>query len=101
MDVSTLVAGPALFILGRRAGAAAELRRQTAAKLTAEETAKRLIGEAEREAETLRKGAVVAGKEEVIRLREAFEGETRARREEIEREERRLADRGKTVDRQF
>jgi ribonucrease Y len=109
MDVSTLVAalgvlilaGPAFFIAGRRTGAAAELRRQAAAKSTAEETAKRLVGDAEREAETLRKGAVVAGKEEVIRLREAFEGETRSRRDEIEREERRLADRETTLDRKF
>jgi ribonuclease Y len=109
MDVSTLVAalgvlliaGPAFFLAGRRFGVTGELRRQAAAKATAEETAKRLVGEAEREAETLRKGAVVAGKEEVIRLREAFEGETRSRRDEIEREERRLADRETTLDRKF
>jgi ribonuclease Y len=109
MDVSTLVAalgivliaGPAFFVAGRRIGVASEVRRQVAAKATAEETSKRLVGEAEREAETLRKGAVVAGKEEVIRLREAFEGEARGRREEIEREERRLADRETTLDRKF
>jgi ribonuclease Y len=109
MDVSTLLAalgvlilaGPAFFIAGRRVGAAGELRRQAAAKATAEQTASRLVGEAEREAETLRKGAVVAGKEEVIRLREAFEGEARSRRDEIEREERRLADRETTLDRKF
>ncbi len=109
MDVSTLVAalgvlliaGPAFFVVGRRAGAGAEVRRQASAKATAEETSKRLVGDAEREAETLRKGAVVAGKEEVIRLREAFEGETRSRRDEIEREERRLADRENTLDRKF
>jgi ribonuclease Y len=109
MDVSTLVAalgvlilaGPAFFIAGRRAGASSEMRRQAAAKSTAEETVKRLVGEAEREAETLRKSAVVTGKEEVIRLRETFEGETRSRRDEIEREERRLADRETTLDRKF
>jgi ribonuclease Y len=109
MDVSTLVAalgiliitGPAFFFAGRRIGATVEVRRQAAAKATAEETAKRLIGEAEREAETLRKGAVVTGKEEVIRLRESFEGEARTRRDEIEREERRLADRETTLDRKL
>jgi ribonuclease Y len=109
MDVSTLVAalgvlilaGPAFFIAGRRMGATGELRRHAAAKSTAEETSKRLVGEAEREAETLRKSAVVAGKEEVIRLRESFEGEARQRRDEIEREERRLADRETTLDRKF
>jgi ribonuclease Y len=109
MDVSTLVAalgvlilaGPAFFIAGRRAGTSGELRRQTTAKSSAEETSKRLVSEAEREAETLRKSAIVAGKEEVIRLREAFEGEARSRRDEIEREERRLADRETTLDRKF
>ena len=109
MDVSTLVAvlgvlmvaGPAFFLAGRRIGAGSEIRRQSAAKSTAEETAKRLVGEAEREAENLRKGAIVAGKEEVIKLREVFEGETRSRRDEIEREERRLADRDTTLDRKF
>ncbi len=109
MDVATLVAalgvlilaGPAFFVAGRRAGLAAERRRHAAAKSTAEETARRLVGEAEREAETLRKSAVVAGKEEVIRLREAFEGEARSRRDEIEREERRLTDRETTLDRKF
>jgi ribonucrease Y len=109
MDVSTLIAalgvlliaGPAFFVLGRRVGEAAQRRRQVAAKSTAEETARRLVSDAEREAETLRKGAVVAGKEEVIRLREAFEGEARSRRDEIEREERRLADREGTLDRKL
>jgi ribonuclease Y len=109
MDVSTLIAalgvlliaGPAFFVLGRRVGATAQVRHQVAAKATAEETARRLLSEAEREAETLRKGAVVAGKEEVIRLREAFEGEARSRRDEIEREERRLADREGTLDRKL
>jgi ribonucrease Y len=109
MDVSTLIAalgvlllaGPALFVAGRRVGANAEIRRQGIAKSTAEETAKRVVSEAEREAENLRKSAVVAGKEEMIRLRETFEGEARSRRDEIEREERRLAERETTLDRKF
>jgi len=96
-----LVASPAFFVLGRRTGAAAEVRRQAAARATAEETSKRIIGEAEREAETLRKSAVVAGKEEVIKLREKFEAEARSRREEIERDERRLGEREVTLDRKF
>src|SRR4051812_1260794 len=88
-----VLASPAFFMLGRRTGATAELRRQAAAKATAEETAQKIISEAERESVTLRKSAIVSGKEETIRLREAFEAETRSRREEIEREERRLVDR--------
>jgi ribonuclease Y len=96
-----LLALPAFFVLGRRTGIASENRRQAEAKATAEETAKRVIADAEREAETLRKSAVVAGKEELIKLREAFEGEVRGRRSEVEREEKRIIDRETTLDRKF
>ena len=96
-----LLASPAFFFLGRRTGASGEIQRQTAAKATAEETSKRIVGEAERDAENLRKSAVVSGKEEVIKLRENFEAEARSRREEIEREERRLAERESILDRKY
>ncbi len=96
-----LVAAPAFFFLGRRAGVSAELQRQSAAKATAEEASKRILGEAERDAENMRKTAVVSGKEEIIKLREAFESDSRGRREEIEREERRLAERESILDRKY
>ena len=96
-----IVASPAFFIFGRRGGRAAELRRQAAAKSTAEELTKRLVADAEREAENLRKSAVVAGKEEMIKLRETFEHEARGRREEVEREERRVEERESQLDRKF
>ena len=54
-----LVASPAFFIVGRRQGRAAELRRQAEAKATAQELAKRVVDDAEREAENLRKSAIV------------------------------------------
>ncbi len=94
-----VVASPAFFIFGRRAGRAAELRRQAEAKSTAQEVAKRVVADAEREAETLRKSAIVSGKEELIKLRETFEQEARGRREEVEREERRLEERETQLDR--
>ena len=96
-----LVASPAFFILGRRTGARSERERQAAAKATAEETSRRIISEAERDAENVRKSAVVAGKEELIKLRENFESEIRGRREEIEREERRISERDTVLDRKF
>ena len=96
-----LVASPAFFILGRRTGARSERERQAAAKATAEETSRRILSEAERDAENVRKSAVVAGKEELIRLRENFESEIRGRREEIEREERRISERDTVLDRKF
>jgi ribonucrease Y len=96
-----LVAGPASFIFGRSRGRGAERQRQADAKATAEETSKRIVGDAERESENLRKSAVVTGKEEVIRLRESFEKEVRGRREEVEREERRVSERDTVLDRKF
>jgi ribonuclease Y len=96
-----IVAAPAFFIFGRSAGRRTENERQAAAKATAEETSKRILSEAEREAENTRKAAVVAGKEELIKLRETFEMEVRGRREEVEREERRISEREGVLDRKF
>src|SRR5690349_2157283 len=96
-----LVAGAVFFIIGSRIGRRNELRRQQQAKATAEETAKRIVTEAEREAESLRKAAVLSGKEELIKLREEWEAEVRGRREEVEREERRVDDREGQLNRKY
>ena len=88
--VAILLASAAFFIIGTRQGRTTEVKRLAESKSTAEETAKRIVGEAEREAESTRKSALLAGKEEQIKLRESWEAEARHRREEIEREERRL-----------
>src|SRR5438270_4525341 len=96
---AVVVASAAFFFLGRRIGRTAEIKRLAASKSTAEETAKRIVTESEREAENMRKSAVVAGKEELIKLREKFESEVRGRREEVEREERRITERESVLDR--
>src|ERR1700686_522356 len=80
-------------VLLYRAGRAAELARQRSALTDAESVRRRLTADAEREAESLRKTAVVAGKEELIALREAWEVEGRQRREDVEREEKRIKER--------
>ena len=94
-----ILAAAAFFFIGRRVGIAAEVKRLVAAKSTAEETGKRIVSESEREAENLRKSAIVAGKEELIKLREKFQSEVRGRREEVEREERRISERENVLDR--
>jgi ribonuclease Y len=85
------------FSLGRKRERAA----QAAAKTGAEETARRIVDEASREAETMRKSAIVTGKEELIAHRESFEIEVRRRREEVEQEERRIKERDVILDRKF
>src|SRR5438874_5405240 len=96
-----VIAGAVFFFVGRRLGKRAELRRQQQARSTAEETAKRIVGEAEREAESVRKTAVLSGKEELIKLREEWEIEVRGRREEVEREERKVEDREGQLNRKY
>jgi ribonuclease Y len=96
-----VIASAIFFFIGRRLGGRAELRRQRQAQTTAEETSKRIVSDAEREAESLRKTAVLSGKEELIRLREEWEVEVRGRREEVEREERRVSERDNLLERKY
>jgi ribonuclease Y len=101
LGVLVILASAAFFILGRGAGRRAEHRAQIAARTGAEETAKRIVDEAQREADTLRKSAVVTGKEETIKLRESWEAEAGRRREEIDRAEKRIQERETALDRKF
>ena len=84
---------------GRQSGRSEELERQRAAQATAEESARRILAEAQRDADALKKSAVVSGKEELLRVREAQDAEVRQRREEVDREERRLQEREAQLDR--
>lgn len=64
LALGIIVAGAVFFFVGRSSGRSAEHATQVAAKATAEETAKKIVDDAAREAEALRKAAVVSGKEE-------------------------------------
>jgi len=89
------------FIVGRRTGKDTEVRARKAAGDTAEQLVKRILGDAEREADGLRKQSVLAGKEEAMRAREEWEAEARRRRAEVTSEEKRLQDREGVLDRKF
>ena len=101
LALGILIAGAVSFFVGRSAGKSTEHTAQVAAKATAEETASRIVGEATRESESLRKAAIVTGKEETIKLREAWEQEAQKRRDEIERGERRVQERDTNLDRKI
>jgi ribonucrease Y len=89
------------YIVGQRIGRAAERQRHAAAGRSSEEESRRIIAEADREADTLRKSAVLSGKEDVMKLRESWELEARERRAEVEREEKRVKERDTVLDRKF
>src|SRR5689334_9970397 len=101
LGVLVIVAAAAAFLFGRSTGRSETLARQAAAKQTAEELSRRIVADAEREAEGLRKSAVLSGKEELMKAREGWESEARQRREEIDREERRVQEREVSLDRKL
>ena len=96
-----VVASVVFLLIGRKTGRSSEIARQIEAKATAEETSKRILDDASRESESIRKTALLSGKEELIRLREEWEQEARKRREEIEREERRVQERESLLNRKY
>ncbi len=96
-----VVAAAAFFLIGRKLGVANELRRQAQAQATAEDTAKRIMADAGREADTIRKSALLSGKEELMRAREDWEAEAKKRREEVVREEKRVDDKETQLNRKY
>lgn len=91
------IAGTAFYVLGRRT----ERRMAELAGRTAEQQAERLLAEANRDAETARSRAVLAGKEEVMQAREEWEREEKKRREELDRLQERVSEREALIDRKL
>jgi ribonuclease Y len=98
IGAALLGALPVAFVLGRRAGRTAEEIARRAAGEAAEQVAKRIVSEAERDADSAKKQALLSGKEELMKVRESWEVEARRRREEVEREEKRVVERESQLD---
>ncbi len=71
------------------------------ATAAAGQEAERLLAAAEQQAENLRKEQILSGKEAAFRAKEEWEKEETRRREEVERQERRLGEREGALDRKF
>ena len=67
----------------------------------AEEAVKKMIGEAQKRAETIKKETVLEAKEEAYRIKNENEKELRERRNELQRNERRLLQREETLDKKI
>lgn len=76
-----------------------ERARRQRDKELAQDEASRLLSRANDEAESIRRAAELAGREEAGRLRDAWEREEARRREELERAERRAEERSDHLDR--
>lgn len=91
------VAGTAFFVVGRRM----ERRLAQALGRTASHQAEQIMERARREAESAQQEAILAAKQEIMQLREQWEREAAARREELDRHEERLEDREALIDRKL
>lgn len=65
---------------------------------SAENSARDLLANAQRDAEALRREATIEAKNEILVLRQEFEQESKARRQELDRRESRLEQRESTLD---
>ncbi|MFO7587644.1 MAG: Rnase Y domain-containing protein, partial [Gemmatimonadota bacterium] len=95
--IASLVA----VVAGVAAGRGLERRRAARLRETAEEAARGILSGAEREAETLRRSAELAGKEEGFRLRDEQLREVEERRLELEKLEKRVAEREESLERKL
>src|SRR5688572_26885181 len=86
----------AFFVVRSREAARRELE-----KANAQDDASRILKVAREEAENARRSKELEGKEEVLRLREAWKREEAGHREDAERLERRLVERTESLDRKF
>lgn len=68
---------------------------------SAEEAAKRIVDEAEKQAEATQRETILEAKEEIHKLRNEFDRELRERRNEIQRIERRIQQKEENLDRKM
>ena len=92
MTIAAVVAGFAIGYFVRRILAEAKIG-------SAEQAARKIVEEAEKEAEAARREILLEAKEEAHRLRTEIEQESRARRGELQRSERRLFQKEESLDR--
>jgi ribonuclease Y len=98
---AALAAGVAGFFAGKSVTDSRTQAHLVATRATAEDERARILSIAQQEAESLRKGEVLKGREEAIRAREEWEREETKRRDEVDRLERRLQERTEALDRKF
>ena len=78
-----------------------ERARRERERVAAKDEASAILGRAKTEADNLRRSCELEGKEEAMRLRDAWEQEETRRRDELERLERRLLERTESLDKKF
>ena len=90
-----------IIVLGLAGGIVIEKIRTAMNLRSAEETAKMILQEAEREAEAKKREAILEAKEEALRIKNEGERELRERRNDIQRQEKRILQKEENLDRNW
>ena len=101
LDIALAAVAAVLAVMGFLLGRGRERARQRKEREAAKDEASLIRKRAQEESANLRETALIQGKEEAFRLREAWEKEEDRRREETERVERRVDERSEFLDRKF
>ena len=99
--IGLIIGGGALGYLGYNYGMKRRQQIAEAAIGSAEEEAKRIIGDAHKAAEARKKEILLEGKDEIHRLRSESDKELRERRSEVQRQERRIQQKEETLDKKL
>lgn len=100
-NLFTVLGAAVALVAGFFGGRALEVRRVRAARRSAEEEAGGVLEAASAEAENLRRAAELAGKEEAYRLKEELLADVEQRRSDVEKTERRVAEREEGLERKL
>ena len=98
MIVSALIAGIVCLVLGFLLGQFLRRRYEKRTTGIAEQRAKDIVAEAEKQGEQKKKEALIEAKEEIIRSKNESERELRERRNELNKQERRLEQKEEALD---
>ncbi|MDZ7271013.1 MAG: ribonuclease Y [candidate division KSB1 bacterium] len=98
MDVTTLIIAIGCAAVAFVAGWYASKRVGQGKIASAEKLAEKIVSEAEKTAEALRKEKLLEAKDEWLRMKQEFENETKSRRVELQNLERQLANRELNLD---
>ncbi len=98
MDVTTMIVAFVCAAVAFVAGWFASKRVGQGKIASAEKLAEKIISEAEKSAEALRKEKLLEAKDEWLRMKQEFESETKSRRVELQNLERQLANRELNLD---
>lgn len=99
--VETLLAGIVALLIGAGAGYVMRKRAAEAAIGSAEEEAKKIVSAAEAKGEAKKKEALLEAKEDIHRLRQELDRDTKERRSELSRLERRIVQKEENLDKKL